>query len=94
MRNELPKKIKEIECGIINLDDNEGTHWTGYCKRGNNVVYFDSYGNLKPPLELVNYFKSRGNNISIKYNYDRLQNYNSHNCGHLTLQFIHNLMCE
>lgn len=54
MKDRLPKKIKKnFESGVINLDNNDGpgTHWTAYKKYGNNIFYFDSFGNLKPPLE-------------------------------------------
>lgn len=51
MRNNLPEKPWKNECGIINLDDVEGsgTHWVAYKKQGNTSNYFDSFGNL--PLD-------------------------------------------
>jgi hypothetical protein len=92
MRNNLPKKIRKYESGIINLDDKkgQGTHWTAYIKRNKNIIYFDSYGNLKPSLEVSQYFKSDGSNNQIFYNYDNYQKPNSFNCGHLCLQFLYN----
>lgn len=74
------------ETGIINLDDStsSGTHWVAYIKKNNNAEYFDSFGNLKPPLELVKYLGVR----SVKYNYKRYQDYNTFNCGHLCLKFL------
>lgn len=90
MLNSLPKKIRKHECGIINLDniDGEGTHWTAYCKYNDmNVVYFDSFGNLKPPSSIVEYFKSSGP-VKIRYNHDAFQNFNSVDCGHLCLEFL------
>lgn len=91
MRNGLPKRIRKNECGIVNLDDTdgEGTHWTSYVKRGRNILYFDSIGQLKPPLELVHYFKSDGSLNVISYNYDAFQKLNSYNCGHLALNFLY-----
>lgn len=91
MRNNLPKEIRSLEAGIVNLDDKNGpgTHWTAYVKKNKNVNYFDSYGNLKPPLELVRYFKSYDSSI-IQYNYQTLQTYNSNQCGHLCLKFLYN----
>lgn len=88
MKDKLPRKPKKIECGIINLDDskNEGTHWVAYAKQNNYCEYFDSYGDLKPPLELERYLK----NVEIFYNYRRYQRFNSFNCGHLCLKFLHN----
>ena len=90
MRNKLPKKIKDIESGIINLDNSngKGTHWTAYTKIGKNIIYFDSYGNLHPPKEVISYFNTNGKN-TIKYNYDQLQKFNQTNCGQLSLQFLY-----
>ena len=44
-RKDLPKKIKK-ECGIINLDDNQGpgTHWVCYRNIDSFVEFFDSFG--------------------------------------------------
>lgn len=60
MRNQLPKKPYYNEDGIVNLDDctGPGTHWVAYKKRGCKVNYFDSFGNLRPPIEVLNYFKN------------------------------------
>lgn len=93
MRNTLPKKIRKEECGIINLDDEhgDGSHWVAWIKKKNgNITYFDSFGNLRPPLEVINYFYSDGDRNNITYNYNRYQKYNSYNCGHLVLQFLYN----
>ena len=56
LRDELPKKPRANECGILNLDDSSGrgTHWVGWIKRRNDKLYFDSYG-LPPPTELLKY---------------------------------------
>ena len=92
MRDSLPKKIYKNESGIINLDnqDGPGTHWTAYHKRGNQISYFDSYGNLRPPTEAVRYFNSNSVTPIIKYNHYAYQSYNMYNCGHLSLQFLYN----
>lgn len=91
MRDSLPLKIRLNESGIINLDSKEkqGTHWVAYIKEHNTVTYFDSYGNLPPPKELVQYFKSRGS-VKIRYNYDVVQKYNSYQCGQYCLKFLYN----
>lgn len=85
MRDNLPKMTREKECGIINLDSQRGfgTHWVAYKKNNNNIEYFDSFGNLQPPLEVLHYL---GNNIT--YNYKREQKFDTFNCGHLCLQFL------
>lgn len=87
MRDLLPEKTNKIECGIINLDSilSSGTHWTCYFKNNNYAVYFDSYGDVKPPKELVKYL----NVTNLQYNTDRIQNYNDPPiCGHLCLEVL------
>lgn len=88
MRNGLPKTAHRIECGILNLDTNDGTHWTCWIKKNGQVLYFDSFGNLRPPIELVLYLKSSGP-CEIQYNHRRFQNFNALNCGHLVLNFLY-----
>lgn len=87
MKDSLPHRPWINESGIVNLDDStgSGTHWVAYRKRGPIVEYFDSYGNLRPPKELVNFFRGS----KINYNYERRQKFNSVNCGHLCLDFIY-----
>jgi hypothetical protein len=41
--------------------------WVAYKKRGNKVIYFDSFGDLQPPTDLVTYL----NVDEIKYNPER-----------------------
>ena len=74
------------ECGILNLDSitGGGTHWVAYHKHRNKVVYFDSFGDLRPPAELQIYLKGH----KIKYNYTNYQNPNTFICGHLCLKFL------
>ena len=58
------KKTKINECGILNLDSSSGLSYVfEKCKE---KFYFDSYGVLQPPSELIAYLKS-----SIFYNSDR-----------------------
>jgi len=89
MRDTLPiGGIRRNESGIVNLDDaaGPGTHWVAYAKRGNRVMYFDSFGNLRPPNELVRYF---GPNVTkIEYNRTSFQTYDQSICGQLCLQFL------
>lgn len=87
MRDTLPAKPRKYESAILNLDSNRGpgTHWVCYKKHGDTVYYFDSFGNLRPPAELVRYF---GGNATIKYNNYRKQGFNSVQCGRLCLQFL------
>lgn len=85
MRDSLPQIPRKLECGIINLDSSTGvgTHWVAYYKSDKETRYFDSFGNLKPPTELVKYL---GNKIS--YNYSCIQKFNSFKCGHLCIKFL------
>lgn len=87
MKDSLPKKPLLNESAIVNLDNSigEGTHWVCYKKIGNNVYYFDSFGNLRPPSELIRYF---GSNINLNYNYERQQQFDTVICGHLCLRFL------
>lgn len=86
MRDSLPEKVRVNESAIVNLDTSSGpgTHWTCYQKLGNKVKYFDSFGNLKPPLELLNYW----GNVHVTYNRDQYQTYDMENCGQLCIQFL------
>ena len=91
MRDNLPICIRKYETAVVNLDSyqGKGTHWVAYHKSNNIIHYFDSFGNLKPPLELVAYFNDKKN--TIQYNYHRYQNFNQINCGHLCLKFLYKL---
>lgn len=87
MRDRLPKRVHKTESGIVNLDNDSGsgTHWTAYIKKGPKAVYYDSFGNLPPPIELINYLK-----CYIQYNHKQYQTFDTVNCGHLCLQFLYN----
>lgn len=86
MRNSLPARPWTNEAGILNLDDIDGpgTHWTAYRKIGKKVIYFDSFGNIPPPKELIDYLT----NCRIKYVRDSFQNFGQSNCGPLCIKFL------
>lgn len=89
MRNALPHDRPHYqESAVVNLDDKNGpgTHWVAYKKKGSAVVYFDSFGDLQPPIDLLDYLKVD----RVKYNYVRYQDFNTYNCGHLCLKFLSN----
>lgn len=90
MRNKLPKKIRKQESGIVNLDDADGrgTHWVAYTKDGKHIQYFDSYGDLRPPLEIERYLLADNRTNIIHYNYRRYQEETDVNCGQLCLEFL------
>lgn len=90
MRDNLPLKPLRKECAVINLDnsDGPGTHWVAYFKINNYVYYFDSFGNLRPPKELIVYL---GSDSIIFYNFNKYQHYDTVICGHLCIQFLHTI---
>jgi hypothetical protein len=91
LRNELPKNLKNRECGILNLDTKSGTHWTAWIFNAafQKAIYFDSYGNIQPPPELMIHLSPCP---LIFFNYDRFQlNYGdepSYVCGQWCLDFL------
>ena len=89
MRNTLPTSgVRRNESGIVNLNDatGPGTHWVAYAKRNNRVMYFDSFGNLRPPKELVRYFENDA--MAIEYNRTSYQTYDQSFCGQMCLRFL------
>lgn len=89
MRDTLPKKSKKNECWIINHDSirSTGTHWAALAKIDDTAWYFDSFGNLLPPLEVKLYL---GSNVKIMLNYKKYQRPNTFICGQLCLKFLYN----
>jgi len=88
LRDELPDRPKANECGILNLDDSNGsgTHWVCWKIENRNEIsakYFDGYG-LPPPTELLKYL----NKIQLYYNSERIQPDNEVFCGHLCLYVL------
>lgn len=88
MLDSLPKRAWKHEACIVNLDNHTGpgTHWVCFRKIGDDVNYFDSYGNLQPPEEIKSYVK----NCYISYNQTPYQSIkrDSNTCGHLCLAFL------
>lgn len=87
MRQILPNEPHDIECGVLNLGDltSNGTHWTCYVKNKDKKLYFDSFGDAYPPIELVNYLGRDG----LVYNVNRIQEFNDGPiCGHLCLEVL------
>src|SRR5688572_31713950 len=84
VRDELPKKPRRNECGILNLDDSNGPgkHLVNFSKNGKDKIYFDSYG-LSPPTELLKYLGGQ-----VYYNSERIQPDNEVFCGHLCLYVL------
>ena len=97
--DELPKRVNDIECGIVNLSPHEqlGTHWVSYVKNHTTRIYFDSFGR-KTPLEIQKYMKTakefRNDAPVIQSNTDIVQRVNTKICGHLCLFVLTSLMRE
>jgi hypothetical protein len=93
MRDSLPVDSgpRRYEAAIINLDDASGvgTHWVAYRKKKFEATYFDSFGDLPPPIELVQYLR-KGSEAArnIYYTYNRRQDFGTVWCGHLCLKFL------
>lgn len=89
MRTSLPAKPwrRRKESGIVNLDSDEGrgTHWVAYRKDNKNVLYYDPFGDLRPPEELVKYFRG----CQIFYNFEQEQREGTTVCGKLCLKFLY-----
>ena len=49
-------------------------------------MYFDSFGNLRLPKELVRYFRNGA--ITIEYNRTSYQTYDQSFCGQMCLRFL------
>ena len=96
MRNTIPQNVHRKECGIVNLNTSKenGSHWVAYWKNGNNLIYFDSFGQITP-IEIQKYLKTRQEfmkNVScIKRNTDIVQAENTSICGHLCLYVLKSL---
>jgi hypothetical protein len=84
-----------VERAVVNMDDKKGpgTHYVCYALRrgGGGVIvrYFDSYG-LRPPVELVRYWRGSDprRRIRVEYNVHRIQRYDTRECGRLCLLFL------
>lgn len=90
MRDAMPTKTGPIaqECWILNHGSSktDGTHWTALAKNFDTVLYFDSFGKLAPPLEVLNYL---GGDVIPYYNTKSYQKYGTVICGHLCLRFLY-----
>ena len=96
MRDTLPTRPCEIECGIVNFDTSHGpgSHWVAYYKKGKERIYFDSYGQSILD-ELSTYLKTEKekeeDEAVIFRNTDIVQSFNTTICGHLCLYVLKSL---
>lgn len=49
-----------------------GLKQNAYTNRLNNVAYFESFKNLSPANEIIEYFPSEDRNDIINYNYENI----------------------
>ena len=87
MRDSLPAKAHENECGIVNFNklSEGGSHWVCYFKEGDSKWYFDSFGQVVLQ-EIRDYLKS-----PIYRNTDIVQDPGTIICGHLCLYVLKSL---
>jgi len=88
-RDNLPKRIKDTENGIINMDSTSGpgTHWICYYNhpKFKDVLYFDSFG-LTPPKEIEKFLRTSRKKILL--NSAQIQHNQSVLCGYYCIYFI------
>ena len=96
MRDELPTKPHEQECGILNFNTHDqcGSHWVCWYKYGNDRFYFDSFGE-PPPIEMISYLKTyeeliKGSPV-IQCSAVTVQHYRANECGSLCLYVLKRL---
>ena len=87
-RDDLPKQIKNKECGIVNLDSKigKGTHWVAYRNIDNKLCeYFDSFGLIMPSAVRI-YMSTSGK--QLEYSGDEIQERDSVLCGYWCLYYL------
>ena len=93
MRDELPAKPLDEECGILNFNTHlqQGSHWICWYKKQNDRYYFDSFGE-PPPLEMLRYLKTdaelKSNSPVIKRSAVTVQHDAANECGSLCLYML------
>lgn len=87
-QNKKNQKPKTKECWILNQasEQTDGSHWCCLVKVYNKSYYFDSFGKLPPPLEIIDYLD---NDTQLYYNAKKYQRFDSNICGHLCLKFLY-----
>jgi len=99
-KDNLPRKLKDDEFYITNLEDSEdergnngGTHWVSFQVRPSNngsvnAVYYDSYGK-QPPEIVKKCIRDTYGNIPIWHNKKDMQSLVADTCGYWCLAFGH-----
>ena len=86
MDNELPKRHKSEECGVLNLQKNtmRGSHWLCWAVINETAYYFDSFG--EPPNKSLKLYL---NELPIKRCAITVQHDSSKECGSLCLYVLY-----
>lgn len=75
---------------ILNLDSvkngNGGSHWVAFVKKGDLIIYCDSYG-MPPPQNQINLFEQHG--LRCYSNTVQIQDYKSTLCGYYCILFLY-----
>lgn len=88
MKDDLPAKVSNGNY-IINLQSSNtgnGTHWLALILKGNESIFFDSFG-APPPIEIRDFVKKRKGS-HLGYNNWIIQDLNSNNCGYFCISFL------
>ena len=84
------EKIGLDESGIVNLaaSTDKGSHWVSYYRKGDERIYFDSYGGITP-IQIQRYLKTnaqfKNNKKCIERQTYQIQQYNTVVCGEMSL---------
>ena len=98
MRDVLPKTVRKIECGIMNLNTSsqKGLHWVCWYKSHKKRIYFDSFGQ-HVRYELERYLKTpqefKNKKLVLERNVQGVQYINTSECGTLCL-FVLQRLCS
>ena len=78
--------FKNNQSTTINLQDSNlpGSHWVSYCKRNDEIYYFDSYG----VAFVNNVIKNQYPNHKFICNIYRTQSMDSNQCGRFCILFV------
>ena len=91
-KDNLPKQLPANSCCVVNLQDSDegGSHWTIIInKRGEkHNLYFDSFGVLFPPQNVLDSFKNKPLICSQK----RVQRDNSILCGYYSIRLANDIL--
>lgn len=90
LTNDL-NKLKSIPNGsyIVNIGDDDGTHWTCFYIENDTCFYFDSFS-VAPEDDLINILSKKSKITKLIYNSDfQFQDITEDLCGIWCLVFLH-----